>query len=165
MNNFPDAIITPIFDNFIQTYGRTYRSSILFTINYKDIQYYINAVGMRTSPPINFTYIDAYGADATFGGNVDATNYYGLNDTALKTYITHLMLAYELTLNKAYQLAKKNGSDLVLFSGGPNLKTMQFGWIWKNKTNTNDTIKALATQELNVSNVLNDLNLKDPWVG
>jgi hypothetical protein len=45
----------------MNTYGVTYRSSILFTINYADIQYYINAMGMRTSP-INFTYIDAIGA-------------------------------------------------------------------------------------------------------
>jgi hypothetical protein len=61
MNDFPDGKTTPIFDTFMTAYGPTYRSSILFTINYKDIQYYINAMGMRISP-INFTYIDAIGA-------------------------------------------------------------------------------------------------------
>jgi len=60
MNDFPDAKITPVFDNFMVTYGYMYRSSVLFTINYRKIQYYINAMGMRKSP-INFTYIDAIG--------------------------------------------------------------------------------------------------------
>ena len=62
MNDFPDKFTTPAFDTFLQAYGPSYRNKILFTINYKDIQYYINAVGMRTSPPVNFTYIDAIGA-------------------------------------------------------------------------------------------------------
>lgn len=67
MNDFPDVKSNPIFDNFMTTYGYNYRSNVLFTINYKDIQYYINAMGMRTSPPINFTYIDAIGAEPNFG--------------------------------------------------------------------------------------------------
>lgn len=62
MNDFPDKFTTPAFDTFLQAYGPSYRNKILFTINYKDIQYYINAVGMRTSTPVNFTYIDAIGA-------------------------------------------------------------------------------------------------------
>lgn len=61
MNDFPDAKVTPAFSTFLQAYGSSYRSNIVFTINYKDIQYYINAIGMRKTP-INFTYIDAIGA-------------------------------------------------------------------------------------------------------
>lgn len=60
MNDFPDSKTNPAFTIFMQTYGSAYRNKILFTINYRDVQYYINAVGMRTTP-INFTYIDAIG--------------------------------------------------------------------------------------------------------
>jgi len=88
MNNFPDGITTPIFDNFMKTYGSAFRSSILFTINYKNVQYYINAMGMRTSPPINFTYIDAIGIEASFG-IIDAVQGYGLSDAALKALIVN----------------------------------------------------------------------------
>lgn len=92
MNDLPDKVTTPAFETFLQAYGPTYRSNILFTINYKDIQYYINAMGMR-STPVNFTYIDAIGAEAAFGV-VDATQGYGLNDTALKALIISMELAY-----------------------------------------------------------------------
>lgn len=61
MNDFPDAKTTPAFSTFLQTYGASFRSNIVFTINYKDIQYYINAMVMRQTP-IDFTYIDAIGA-------------------------------------------------------------------------------------------------------
>jgi hypothetical protein len=71
MNDFPDVRTTPAFETFLQAYGVSYRSKIIFTINYKDIQYYINAIGMR-STPVNFTYIDAIGAEASFG-TIDAT--------------------------------------------------------------------------------------------
>jgi hypothetical protein len=60
MNDFPDKITTPVFDSFINSYGIVLRNNVLFTINYKDIQYYINAMGMRTTP-VNYTYIDAIG--------------------------------------------------------------------------------------------------------
>ena len=78
MNDFPDKVTTPAFHTFLQAYGPTYRNKILFTINYADIQYYINANGMRTSPAINFTYIDAIGAEASFGV-LDAQYAYGLS--------------------------------------------------------------------------------------
>lgn len=93
MNNFPDQITSGIFDNFTQNYGIGYRSSVLFTINYRNAQYYINAVGMRTSPPINFTYIDAIGVDASFG-IIDATQGYGLSDSALKALIINYQLNF-----------------------------------------------------------------------
>lgn len=134
MNDFPDAKITPIFDTFMTSYGATYRSSILFTINYKDIQYYINAMGMRTSP-INFTYIDAIGAEPNFGILSIADVWNATNDE-IKSNLTHFMLKYETTLNKAYQLAKRNGTNLITFSGGPYLKATRYGYIWMNKTNT-----------------------------
>jgi hypothetical protein len=88
MNNFPDAITSPAFDIFMDSYGRSYRSSVLFTINYQYTQYYINAMGMRTSPPINFTYIDAIGIEANFG-IIDAVQGNGLNDSALKALIVN----------------------------------------------------------------------------
>ncbi len=66
MNDFPDNKTNPAFTTFMNAYGSDYRSSVLFTINYKNVQYYINAVGMRTIP-INFTYIDAIGFEPTFG--------------------------------------------------------------------------------------------------
>lgn len=88
MNDLPDVITNPVFDLFMQTYGLSFRSKVLFTINYKDIQYYINAMGMRSSP-INFTYIDAIGADANFG-TIDATVGYGLNNTQLKSLLINM---------------------------------------------------------------------------
>lgn len=87
MNDFPDAKVTPAFSTFLQAYGSSYRSNIVFTINYKDIQYYINAIGMRKTP-INFTYIDAIGAEASFG-TIDATDDYGQTDDELKNWILH----------------------------------------------------------------------------
>lgn len=68
MNDFPDKKTTPAFDTFMQTYGPGYRSSVLFTINYQYVQYYINAMGSKRNPPVNFTYIDAIGfEDINFG--------------------------------------------------------------------------------------------------
>ena len=134
MNDFPDAKTTPIFDTFMTTYGPTYRNRILFTINYKDIQYYINAMGMRTSP-INFTYIDAIGAEPNFGILSVADVWNATNDE-IKSNLTDFMLKYETTLNKAYQLAKRNETHLITFSGGPYLKATRYGYIWMNKTNT-----------------------------
>jgi len=61
MNDIPDSKTNPAFTTFMNIYGSQYRSKVLLTINYKDVQYYINAMGMRKSPPINFTYIDAIG--------------------------------------------------------------------------------------------------------
>jgi hypothetical protein len=77
MNDFPDRVTTPAFETFLQAYGPTFRNKILFTINYAEIQYYINAFGMRKSP-INFTYIDAIGAEASFGV-LDASKAFGLS--------------------------------------------------------------------------------------
>ena len=75
MNDFPDAKTTPAFSAFLSAYGVSYRQKIVFTVNYKDIQYYINAMGMRQTP-IDFTYIDAIGAEAAFG-TIDAIQEYG----------------------------------------------------------------------------------------
>lgn len=164
MNDFPDKVTNPAFDTFLQAYGSTYRSKILFTINYKDIQYYINAVGMRTSPPINFTYIDAIGAEAAFGV-LDATEGYGLTNDALKKLIVNKELNYETTLNKAYQLAKMNGTDLVMFSGGPYLKVPAYVWNYRYSLNTtNQTLKTLADQETALQTTLVNFTLNDPWV-
>jgi hypothetical protein len=66
MNDFPDAKTNPAFATFMTRYGNSFRSKILFTINYKNVQYYINAMGMRTRP-INFTYIDAIGFEPSIG--------------------------------------------------------------------------------------------------
>lgn len=59
---------------------------VLFTINYQYIQYYINAMGMRVSPPINFTYIDAIGFSGDFGV-LDVSKADGLSDDGLKKMI------------------------------------------------------------------------------
>jgi hypothetical protein len=163
MNDFPDKVTTPAFDTFLQAYGSSYRSKILFTINYKDIQYYINAVGMRTTP-VNFTYIDAIGAEAAFG-ITDATIGYGLSDSALKSLIINEELAYETTLNTAYQLATRNGTNLVMFSGGPYLKVPAYVWNYRYSLNTsNQTLKTLANQETSLQATLTNLTLNDPWV-
>lgn len=31
-------------------------------------------------------------------------------------------------------MAKRNGTSLITFSGGPYIKTYQYAYIWKNKT-------------------------------
>lgn len=93
MNNFPDARTSPAFATFMAAYGTDYRSKVVFTINYQTIQFYINALGMRTTPPIDFTYIDAIGFSGDFGV-LDATTAYGLTDSALKAAIISAELAY-----------------------------------------------------------------------
>lgn len=164
MNNIPDAVTNPAFSTFMAAYGATYRPQVLFTINYKDIQYYINAMGMRTSPPINFTYIDAIGLEACFG-IMDATVSSGLTDAQLKAQIINMELSYETTVNTAYQLAKMNGTDLVMFSGGPYLKTPWYGWNWQYSRNTSNlTLQSLASQETILYNTLANMTLNDPWV-
>lgn len=164
MNDFPDKVTTPAFDTFLQAYGPAYRSKILFTINYRDIQYYINAVGMRTTPPVNFTYIDAIGAEAAFG-ITDATQGYGLSDADLKKFIINQELTYETTLNTAYQRAKMNGTNFVMFSGGPYLKVPAYVWNYRYSLNSsNQTLKTLADQENSLQSTLVNLTLNDPWV-
>jgi hypothetical protein len=163
MNNFPDQLTNPAFSTFMQSYGATYRSKVLFTINYQYIQYYINALGMRVSPPINFTYIDAIGFSGDFGV-LDATTAYGLNDSALKAYIINTELTYETTVNTAYQLSKRNGTDFVMYSGGPYLKTPRYGWNWKYSQNTSNlTVQALAAQETSLYATLLNMTLNDAW--
>ncbi len=61
MNGFPDKKTTPAFDTFMQTYGVQYRTSVLFTINYPEVQSYINAMSTPNLAPVNFTYIDCIG--------------------------------------------------------------------------------------------------------
>ena len=93
MNNFPDAITTPAFETFIQAYGTGYRQQILFTINYKDVQYYINAMGMGTrNPPVNFTYIDAIGFEPNFG-QLDIGQVWNGNIDDIKNNLTNIMLS------------------------------------------------------------------------
>lgn len=161
MNDFPDSKTNPAFTTFMNAYGSEFRSSVLFTINYKNVQYYINAVGMRTAP-INFTYIDAIGFEPTFG-QLDIGEVWNGTVENIKGNLTNQMLSYEVTVNKAYQLAKRNGTNLILFSGGPYIKTYQYGYIWRNQSNS--SYSANASIELNLSITLNNINLNDPWVG
>lgn len=164
MNDLPDKITGPAFDTFMTTYGQTYRNKVLFTINYKDIQYYLNAMGGTRSTPYNFTYIDAIGAEATFG-IVDATKGYDLSDADLKKLIINMELTYETTLNNAYQQTTFNGTTLIMFSGGPYLKVPRYGWNFKYSQNTsNTTLKTLADQETALQQVLLTMNLNDTWV-
>lgn len=164
MNDFPDSKTNPAFNIFMNVYGQGYRSNVLFTINYQYIQYYINALGMRKSPPINFTYIDAIGFSGDFGV-LDATVGYGLSDSDLKKQIINAELAYETTVNTAYQLCRRNGTDMVMYSGGPYLKTPRYAWNWKYSQNTsNQTLKTLAAQETSLYNTLLDMTINDPWV-
>ena len=93
MNNFTDITTAPVFDNFMATYGYSYRNKILFTANYKDVQYYINAMGMRTTPPINFTYIDAIGFEPNFG-ILSISQVWNATVDQIKGNLTHYMLQY-----------------------------------------------------------------------
>lgn len=161
MNDFPDAKTNPAFDTFIQAYGIAYRQQILFTINYKDVQYYINAMGMRKTP-VNFTYIDAIGFEPNFG-QLSIGQVWNATVADIKSNLTNIMLSTEVNINKAFQMAKRNGTNLITFSGGPYLKTYQYDYIWKNKTSA--VYADNATMELNLANTLKDMNLNDPWVG
>ena len=93
MNSFPDLVSTPSFSTFMQAYGQIFRPYVVFTINYLNTQYYINAMGSQRSPPFNFTYIDAIGFPGDFG-IIDATLGYGLNDADLKKVIINSELTY-----------------------------------------------------------------------
>ena len=134
MNDFPDAKTNPVFSTWMQTYGSTFRNRVLFTINYKDVQYYINAMGMRKTP-VNFTYIDAIGFEPSMGP-LDIGQVWNAGVEEIKGNLTHHMLSYEVTVNKAYQLAKMNGTNLITFSGGPYLKTYRYAYIWRNQSNS-----------------------------
>ena len=127
MNNFPDAKTNPAFTTFMSAYGSEYRSDVVFTINYQNILYYISALGMRTTSPINFTYIDAIGFSGDFGV-LDATIAYELSDSALKAAIIDSELStavaftdhsYPLTYNSlgifntSFILASKTGRHLL----------------------------------------------------
>ena len=163
MNDFPDVKTNPIFDNFMVNYGYNYRSNVLFTINYKDIQYYINAMGMRKNPAINFTYIDAIGAEPSFG-NLAISDVWNGSVDDIKSNLTHSMLSYEITLNRAYQISRSNGTNLITFSGGPYIKTPQYAYIWRNKSDS-VTYRANATIEFDLAITLFNMNQNDPWVG
>jgi hypothetical protein len=92
MNDFPDAKTNPVFTTFMETYGIQYRSNVLFTINYREVQYYINAMGMRTKP-INFTYIDAIGFEPSMGV-LEIGQVWNGNVDDIKSNLTNQMLSY-----------------------------------------------------------------------
>jgi hypothetical protein len=73
------------------------------------------------------------------------------------------MLQNETTVNKAYQLAKRNGTELITVSGGPYIKTKRYDYIWKNKSNS--SYQEQAARELALANRLNSITLNDEWVG
>ena len=109
MNDVPDNVTTPRFDNWMTNYGTTYRSKVLFVISYTDIQYFINAMGGGArNPPVNWTYIDAIGMDGWFG-DLNVLNAYGLSDADLKTFIVSQELLKETTYWTASQLAALKG--------------------------------------------------------
>ena len=109
MNDVPDNVTTPRFDNWMTNYGTTYRSKVLFVVSYTDIQYFINAMGGGArNPPVNWTYIDAIGMDGWFG-DLNVLNAYGLSDADLKTFIISQELLKETTYWTASQLAALKG--------------------------------------------------------
>jgi hypothetical protein len=163
MNDFPDRIINPIFDQFFTSYGFNYRQNVLCVSSYTYIQYYINAMGMRQSP-INFTYIDAIGADSSFG-IVDALVANPLDDSSLKKLLINYQLNNLITIGRAYQLAKMNNTNLVTFTGGPYIKTPQYGWAFQYGNNKGSS-QYLANMniEIAVNARLYNMNLNDNWV-
>ena len=92
MNDFPDLKTNPAFTTFIQAYGNAYRTKVLFTVNYKNVQYYINAI-TKTNRRVNFTYIDAIGFDANFG-MLDIGEVWNGTIDDIKSNLTNQMLAY-----------------------------------------------------------------------
>ena len=162
MNDLPDIKSAPAFDTFMAAYGYAYRNKILFTANYRDIQYYINAMGGGRAAPYNFTYIDAIGAEPNFGV-LGIADVWDATVDQIKSNLTHFMLQYETTLNNAYQIAKRNGTNLVTFSGGPYLKTPRYSYIWRNKTNSSYAVN--ASLELTLANTLFNMTQNDSWVG
>lgn len=58
-----------------------------------------------------------------------------------------------------------NGTDFVMYSGGPYLKTPNWKYIWQSSQNpTNLTLKALAQKETALYNRLTTMTQNDPWV-
>jgi len=49
-------------------------------------------------------------------------------------------------VNRAYQLAVRNGTALVCWAGGPYLKTPQYGWVFTESRTPNSTNQALANE-------------------
>jgi hypothetical protein len=67
---------------------------------------------------------------------LDIGQVWNANTDEIKSNLTHLMLNYEIVVNKAYQLAKMNGTNLITYSGGPYIKTYRYAYIWKNSSNS-----------------------------
>lgn len=89
MNDFPDAKTHPAFETFITAYGKEYRKQILFTINYKYLEYYSNAMGSKRTA--NFTYIDAIGFEPMFG-QLEIGQVWNANVDEIKSNLTSIML-------------------------------------------------------------------------
>lgn len=164
MNDVPDNVTTPKFTTWMNSYGVANRDNVLFVVSYVYIQYFINSIGMRTTP-INWTYIDAIGMDAYFG-DLTVSNAYNLSDADLKKLVRHQELTAEVQYVKARQYATQKNLQLVCFSGGPYLKVPQYGaqFVYdflKNQTADNLLAK---NHEIELAAQLEGLN-RDPWMG
>jgi hypothetical protein len=68
-------------------------------------------------------------------------------------------------VNQAYQISKMNGTDFVMYSGGPYLKTPNWQYIWRSSQNPTDAnLSTLAQKETALYNRLATMVLNDPWV-
>lgn len=106
---------------------------------------------MGSKRTANFTYIDAIGFEPGFG-QLDIGQVWNANVDEIKSNLTNIMFTNEVSINKAFQQSKRNGTHLITYSSGPYLKTYQYGYIWKNKTST--VYADNATRELNLANTL-----------
>lgn len=164
MNDVPDNVTTPRFSNWMSNYGVGLRSNVVFVICYTDIQYFINAMGMRTTP-IDWSYIDAIGMDGYFG-DLNGMNAANLSGDELKKFIISQALEREAINWKAAQLAVMKGVELVCFSGGPYIKIPAYGYLYRYdylKQQSPDRL-ILRNQEAALDPVLEALN-HDPWMG
>lgn len=71
----------------------------------------------------------------------------------------HYTVQNETKINQAYQLAKRNGTELITISGGPYIKTKRYDYIWKSKSNS--SYLPQAAKELELANRLDAFNLNN----
>lgn len=162
MNDIPDSIINPKFSKFLNFYGKEYRDKVVFAINYRNAQYFINAIGMRQSP-VNLDYIDVIGIEANFANNLNIFNAYNLSQEELKNLIINKELEEEILINRAFKFSRKIGKELIAYGSNFMLKAPRYEWRFIydfKKIQTEENLKN-KNQEINLSEQLRNFYQND----
>ena len=159
MNDIPDALLSQKFSIFLENYGIEHREKIVFTLNYRVAQYFINAIGERKTK-VNYDYIDCIGVDGSFADGLNIFNAYNVSDDELIKLILHKQLDYEVIINRAYRFALHIGKEFITFQGSPQLKAPRYEWRFMYDFKKNETEQNLIykNQEIELSDDLHEFH-------